>query len=168
LNSDRVVLAEIVRPRGNRGEVLAVSQTDIRGRLENLKEAWIDHDRCVEIENAWPHKEFWVLKFRGIDTIGQADELRGKDLWVPLSERARLPEGEYFRSDLIGCTVIEAGSGSAIGAVQGWQQYGGSPLMEVNVSGRDVLIPFVEAICRHVDLDRKLILVELPEGLLDL
>jgi ribosomal 30S subunit maturation factor RimM len=50
----------------------------------------------------------------------------------------------------------------------GWQQYGGPPLMELTVEGREVLIPFVSSICRRVDLAARNITVDLPEGLLDL
>jgi 16S rRNA processing protein RimM len=52
--------------------------------------------------------------------------------------------------------------------VEGWQQYGFPLLMEVTVKGREVLIPFVSAICRQVDVAGRRIVVNLPEGLLDL
>ena len=78
------------------------------------------------------------------------------------SERGQLPEGEFFRSDLIGCVVNDEQTGERIGVVRGWQQYGGPPLMEVDVQGREVLIPFVPEICRQVDLAAKTIIVALP------
>jgi 16S rRNA processing protein RimM len=168
---DTVVLAELVRPRGNKGEVLAISQTDVPGRLEALKQAWITgadgQPKAIEIEEVWPHNEYWVLKFAGVDSISAAQEFKGKDLWVPRIERAPLPEGEYFRTDLIGCSVVET-SGATLGKVEGWQQYGGPPLIEIKVRGKEVLIPFVEAICRKVDLENRVIEVDLPEGLLEL
>jgi ribosomal 30S subunit maturation factor RimM len=52
--------------------------------------------------------------------------------------------------------------------VDGWQEYGGPPLMHVRVNGRDVLIPFVKGIYRAVDLEARRITVDLPEGLLEL
>ena len=82
-------------------------------------------------------------------------------------ERGALPEGEYFQSDLLGCYVIDAATGKCLGLVAGWQQYGGPPLMEVRVDGREVLIPFVSSICRQVDLTARTIAVDVPEGLLD-
>lgn len=166
------MVAEIVRPRGNRGELLAVSQTDVPGRLENLKNADVrlaDGSFVpVEIESAWPHKEFWVLKFAGVDSISAAEQLRGSDLCVAPEERGRLLEGEYFQSDLIDCAVIDSSTGQAIGTVRGWQQYGGPPLMEVDCAGREVLIPFVPAICKEVDLNGRKIIADLPQGLLEL
>jgi 16S rRNA processing protein RimM len=87
---------------------------------------------------------------------------------VSLPHRGTLPQGDFFQADLIGCAVIDAATDQRLGAVAGWQQYGGPPLMEVSVDGREVLIPFVTSICRDVDLAARTITVELPEGLLDL
>lgn len=171
-NPDQVVVAELVRPRGNKGEVLAISQTDVPGRLESLKAACVTgrdgRVRQVSIEQAWEHKEHWVLKFAGVDSISAAEEFSGLDLWVERTERGQLPEGEYFRTDLVGFSVVLAGTGAEIGRLTGWQQYGGAPLLEVEAPGRAVLIPFVESICRKVDVAGRTIEVDPPEGLLEL
>jgi len=152
--------------------VLAVSQTDVPGRLEGLHRATVrlrdGSLAAVELQSAWAHKDLWVLKFSGIDSIDAAERFRGGELCVALEERGQLPEGEYFQSDLIGCEVIEGGSLRVLGTVGGWQQFGGSPLLEVRVDGRDVLIPFVPEICREVDVAGKKIVVDLPEGLLEI
>jgi 16S rRNA processing protein RimM len=168
----RVVVAEILRPRGNRGELLVRSQTDVPGRLKQLERAQArladGADVPVEITEAWIHDGNWVLKFAGVDSISDAEQFRGADLWVAAGERGSLPEGEFFESDLIGCAVLDAASGAELGKVGGWQACGGPPLMEMKMDGREVLIPFVPAICRDVDLAARTIRVELPEGLLDL
>jgi 16S rRNA processing protein RimM len=172
MDRSRVVVAEILRPRGNRGELLAISQSDVPGRIENLKRAVSrlsdGSDVPVELENAWQHGDKWVLKLAGVDSISAADRFRGADLWLPPSERASLPEGEFFQTDLIGCEVRDGATGEVLGVVDRWQQYGGPPLLGMQVDGREVLIPFVAPICRAVDLETKTILVDLPEGLLDL
>lgn len=171
MDRDRVILADILRPRGNRGEVLARSQTDVPGRLESLKEATVrfpnGQDGKVVILEAWEHRGDWVLKFEGVDSIGAAEHFAGAELWVPFSERAKLPEGEYFQADLIGC-VVQDEVGTVLGTVDGWQEYGGPPLMEVKADGRELLIPFVKGIYRNVDVEGRRITVEVPEGLLEL
>jgi 16S rRNA processing protein RimM len=174
MDRDRVVLADILRPRGNRGEVLARSQTDVPGRLETLGHANVrfadGRDSKVEVSEAWAHKGDWVLKFKGVDSIEDAERFAGAELWVPLSDRAKLPEGEYFQADLIGCTVLDE-AGNTLGTVEGWHEYGGPPLMEVRRDSnreRDVLIPFVKGIYREVDMDARRITVQVPDGLLDL
>ena len=172
MDRSRVVVAEVLRARGNRGEVLARSQTDVPGRFKALTEAWLHlpdgSDKQVKIESAWEHKSDWVLKFAGVDSIGDADLLRGADVWVKPEKRAALADGEYYRSDLIGCRLVDGRSGELVGIVEGWQQHGGAPLLEVSHAGREVLVPFVPELCRRVDLEARLVTVDLPEGLLEL
>ena len=172
MDTGRVVIADIFRARGIRGEVLAKSQTDVPGRFQNLKGAQVrlanGSDLPLELESAWEHKGDWVLKFRGVDSIEAAERLRGAELWIPPEARGQLAEGAYFQSDLLGCQIVDKVTGKVLGVVAGWQQYGGPPLLEVKREGGEVLIPFVSAICREIDLSARLIWVELPEGLLDL
>ena len=171
MDRSRVVLAEIFRPRGVRGELIARSLTDVPGRLEALKKANVrlasGADREVVLENVWEHKGDWVVKFAGVDSMNAADEFRAADLWVPANERAALPDGEYYQSDLIGCEVVDRNNGRPIGIVEGWQQYGGPPLMEVKFGGRELLIPFLSCECQ-VDLGARVIRMSVPEGLLEL
>jgi 16S rRNA processing protein RimM len=172
LDPNRIVVAEILRSRGNRGEVLAVSQTDVPGRLEALKRASVQladgSDVTVEIQEAWPHGDHWVLKFAGCDSIADAQRFRGADLWVSRDERGQLGEGQYFRSDLMGCAVYDSATAEEIGKVIGFEQYGGPLLLSVAAGNREVLIPFVPEICAKVDPERKTIGVTLPDGLLEL
>src|SRR5436190_3728622 len=111
MDRERVVVAEIIRPRGNQGEVLAISQSDVPGRLESLTKAMVrladNSDLPVEIEAAWQHNGGWVLRFRGVDSIGAAEQFRKTELWVPFAERACLPNGAFFQSDLIGCEIYD-------------------------------------------------------------
>jgi 16S rRNA processing protein RimM len=171
MDRDRVAVADVLRPRGNCGEVLAKSQTDVPGRLENLKCAMArladGSDVAVEIAQAWVHKSNWVLKFSGIDSMDAAERFRHAEIWLPSSDRGVLPEGEFFQSDIIGSAVVDS-AGELLGFVEAVQQYGGPPLMQLRLEGREVLIPFVNAICREVDLTSKTITVDLPQGLLEL
>jgi 16S rRNA processing protein RimM len=169
--SQRVVVAEILKPRGLRGELIARSQTDIPGRLETLRQAHAHltngEDVAVELTEAWPHKNDWVLKFAGVDSIERADQFRGAEVWVPLEERSELPGGEFFQSDLVGLPVMDAMNSKPLGVVEDVQQYGGPPLLVLRYEGREVLIPFVPEIC-EVDLAAKVIRATLPDGLLEL
>ncbi|HEX7362872.1 MAG TPA: ribosome maturation factor RimM [Bryobacteraceae bacterium] len=171
MQPERVVIAEILRPRGNQGEVLARSQTDVPGRLEHLKSATAQlaggADVPVEIAAAWRHKGDWVLKFSGVDSIDAAERFRGADLWVPFANRGTLAEGDFFQWDLIGCEVLNSATGERVGKIKGWQRHGAAPLMEVESGKREWLIPFVSAFC-DVDLAARTIRIEIPEGLLEL
>ena len=121
----------------------------------------------LEVENAWRHGDRVVFKFRGVDSISDAEKLSGADVAIPREERAVLPDGEYFQTDLVGCAVVTRG-GEAVGTVEGWQEYGGPPLLEVNAGGKQVLIPFARSICVEIDVAARRIVVDLPEGLTEL
>lgn len=172
MSTERVVIAEILRSRGNRGEVLAESTTDVPGRLEGLKQVNVRRADGMELtldaEQVWRHGEQWVFKFAGVDSIDAADALRGAEVWISKLERGELPAGEYFRSDLLGCLVWDEATGRDLGTVTGFEQYGGPLLLEVKMEGREVLIPFVPEICRTVDVQARRIGAAVPDGLLDL
>jgi len=139
--------------------------------MENLKRAHArladGSDIAVEIDEVWPHGGNWILKFAGVDSIAAAERFRGADLWIPESERGALPEGDFFESDLIGCQVVDKATGRSLGEVEGFEHYGGAPLIALTVDRRPVLVPFVNSLCQ-VDLAARTIVVDVPEGLLDL
>ncbi len=148
---------------GNKGELAAVPFTN---RPERLK-CVIVNNRPLDVEHTWTHGDQLIFKFRGVDTISQAERLRGAEVFIPIAERAEIPEGEYYQSDLIGCEVVGA-DGRILGIVEGWQETGATPLVEVRTSqGKELLIPFAKSIFTRIDVDQKRIEVNLPEGLED-
>jgi 16S rRNA processing protein RimM len=146
---------------GNKGELSAVPFTSSPERLRSV----IVNDVPLDVEHTWTHGDRLIFKFRGVDTISEAERLRGADVLIPIAERAEIPEGEYYQSDLVGCEVAGA-DGRVIGIVEGWQETGGTPLIEVRKpDGRELLVPFAKSIFARIDLDKKRIEVNLPEGL---
>ena len=159
----------LARPRGNKGEVTAVSLSSKPERFSGLASAYLFgvgepfEREAIEIERVWDHHGTLVFKFKGVDSISDAEKLRGAEVRVPATERVALEPGEFFHSDLIGCEVRERVSGRSVGIVTGWEEYGGPALLEID-DGR-VLVPFVKAICVDIRPREHLVLVDLPEGL---
>lgn len=164
-NDDWVAVALLGRPRGNRGEVTAISLSSKPERFARLRQVRLEgaESSSHEIEEVWEHSGELVFKFRGVDSISDAEKLRGAEVRIPRAERVQLDPGEYFHSDLIGCEVRELASGRVVGKVTNFEEYGGPPLLEID--GGRVLIPFVKAICVDIRPAEKLIQVEFPEGL---
>ena len=165
-----VTIALLGKARGNRGEVTAVVLSSRPERYQDLQEVFLFGSNLPpsgekrEIEEAWFHLQTLVFKFRGIDTISDAETLYGTEVRVPASQRIALDDGEYFESDLIGCDVIDKRTGDSLGKVSAWDDAGGSGLLVVG----DLLIPFARSICVEIDPAAKRIAVKLPEGLKDL
>jgi 16S rRNA processing protein RimM len=167
LSSGWVAVAVLGRPRGNRGELTGESLSSKPERFARLKEVRLMGDGAAyQVEEVWEHAGGLVFKFQGVDSISDAEKLRGAEVQVPKSERVDLEPGEYFHSDIIGCEVRDRLSGRVIGHVTNFEEYGGPPLIEID--GGRMLIPFVKAICVDIRPDSKLIQVDLPEGLEDL
>jgi 16S rRNA processing protein RimM len=165
---DWVSVAVLGRPRGNRGELTAESLSSRPERFARLKQVRLlpadaAEPRMGDVEEVWEHQGALIFKFAGVDSISDAEKLRGTEVQVPLSERIELESGEYFQTDLIGCEVRDRASGRIIGKVTAFEEYGGPPLLEID--GGRLSIPFVKAICVEIRPAGKLILADLPEGL---
>lgn len=166
---NRVTLGRIIRPRGIKGEViLEGSDRDPREFLAFHRLAIHPGDQPVTVEHAFRHDGRIVLKLQGVNSIEEAERLRGRDLTLPEEDRPPAPDGEFYFSDLIGCMVIEQPTGVELGRVEDCLDYGGPVLLQVMQGDRELLIPFVDAIYRKVDIAERRIEVVLPEGLLDL
>jgi 16S rRNA processing protein RimM len=170
-----VTLAKILRPRGLRGEVAAEILTDFPERLPKLREVWLADGRSaprrVRVQRCWlsPGRGGKVIfHFAEVDSIEAADTLRGLEVQVPIEQRAQLDAGSYFVSDLVGCEVWEAGAASALGCVRDVQFPGSAPLLAIDTSEGEVLVPLAAEFCVHIDVKAKRIDVTLPEGLRDL
>jgi 16S rRNA processing protein RimM len=159
------------KTQGRRGEVAVELHSDVPDRFEvGLRLFALAQDasrRELQIEEAWPHKGDLVLKFAGVDSISEAETLIGCELQVPRGERAQLEPGWSYVSDLIGCTVFDAGR--EIGRIEDVQfGTGEAPLLIVGKGSKRSEIPYAEAYLKSVDLEHKQIQMQLPEGMLDL
>ena len=165
-------MGRILRERGRIGELTAEIYSSQPGRAEKLKKVVLrlgGLERPSEVESLWHHNGRPVFKFFGIDSISEAQLWRGADLLAPESERARPEPGEYSYADLIGCAMVTFGSGVPVGVVRGVEEYGGRPVLRVEKSaGGEMLVPFASAICREIEVARKIIRAELPDGLAEL
>lgn len=187
---DFFAIAKIVRARGFKGEVIADVLTDFPGRFTDADDdrdqifgIWPTGEiRPVEIESAWFQKERVVLKLAGCDTEEAAESHRGVVLAVTREQLAELPADTWYQADLVGCDVL---SGNVrIGSVERVEEYGAAPLLVVktetggqgpgarrqgsDTSSREVLIPLTLSICKEIDVERKRITIDPPEGLLEL
>jgi 16S rRNA processing protein RimM len=165
MDDEWVTVAVLGRARGIRGEVTAFALSKPE-RYASLREVFLFPEGSRrEVESAWFHDNRLILKFRGVDSMSDAEELSGCEVRVPRAERMRLEPGEYFESDLIGCEVIERDGGASLGQVTALQDGGSSGVLEVDGT---LLIPFVRAICVAIQPEDRRIIVDLPAGLKEL
>jgi len=170
LSEDLVAIARIARPRGLRGECVADILTDFPERFAETGDVVAvladGSRRPLILEDARFQKDRVHLKFSQVDDLDGAEELRGAEICVPETETVELEEGEFFDWELVGCRVETVG-GEPIGTVRELMKTGGTEILVVDGKSKEFLIPFAESICTDVDVERKLIVVDPPEGLLD-
>jgi 16S rRNA processing protein RimM len=169
---DLIVIARVARTRGLRGEVVADLLTDFPERFDEVAEvvavAPDTSRRSLQIEECWFHGNRLVLKFAGLDSIDEAKELAGYQLAIPASERIDLPADQFYEWELAGCRV-ERVDGRLIGTAREVMHTGGVEiLVVVDDAEREFLIPMARDICVEIDVARKFIRVDPPEGLLEL
>ena len=153
---------------GTRGEFAAIPLSDHPERFEQLGRVFLfgaGPSGEFEVEAARWASGSLLLKFRGVDSISDAEPWRGAEVRIPRSERLALEDGEFYLSDLVGCDVVERKTGESLGPVTALEDGGSSGVLRV---GSDLLIPFVRAICVEIDTEGRRIEVDLPEGLKDL
>ena len=175
-----VTLARILRPWGRRGEVAAEILTDFPRRLTELREAWLADGRGAPrpatIISCRIHLGQAIFHFEGVQTISEAEALRGLEVQIPIDERVTLGSGRYYITDLIGCQIWEEGAKVALGVVRDVQRAGeenrrGLPeswTLVVDSAAGELLIPLAAEICTRIDTAARRIDVRLPEGLREL
>jgi 16S rRNA processing protein RimM len=174
-DAEFVTLARVVKTQGRRGEVAVEVHSDVPDRLHVALRVFALAEggsrRELLIEDAWPHKDWLVLKFAGVDSISDAEALVGSELQVPRSERAALESGTAYVSDLVGCAVLDCrrdNRGREIGVVKDVRFGAGeAPLLVVGAGKTEYEIPYAQEFLKQVDLEHKRIEMNLPEGLLE-
>jgi 16S rRNA processing protein RimM len=172
-SSDSLIsIARAVRTRGLKGEIVAELLTDFPERFEGLDRLIASSPagqrRSVELEGFWFQKDRIILKFAGVDSIEAAQELIGYEFCIPETDRVPLSEDEYYDFELEGCLVRDSG-GREIGKVQRVLKTGAAEILEIATeNGSTVLVPLAESIVTDIDVPAKQIVIDPPEGLLEL
>ena len=176
-----VLLARLVRPHGRRGGIVAELFTDFPERFHQRPRLFLippervgTRPREVHLENFWFLRSRIVFKFQGVDTINDAEALRGYDVAIPAAERAPLEPGSVYISDLIGCRVFDLNrDGAEAGEIVDVDRASSSTellvLQAPGAAGSDseLLIPFVRDYLVRIDLPERRIEMRLPHGLLE-
>jgi 16S rRNA processing protein RimM len=193
-----ITLARVVKTQGRHGEVAVEVHSDVPDRFavgmklfallskksaqgqKRIAESGVPESKPVmevervevKIDDLWPHKGLLVLKFAGVDSISDAEALIGSELQVPHSDRAELEQSWTYVSDLIGCTVLD--HGREIGCIEDVQFGAGEAPLLIVVSadeGGEVTtydVPYAEAYLHGVNIARKEVRMNLPDGMLEI
>lgn len=169
----RIAVGIIRKAHGVRGEASVEPWTDSADRFDDLAAVTLvspdeRETRDVTIETTRVHAGRALVKFSGIDTPEDVQQLQSWTIEIPEAQARPLDEDEYFLHDLIGLTLFDA-TGANRGVVTDVLEGGGGLLLVVTKGdGRKFELPFAAALCTAIDIASKRMTVEIPEGLDDL
>ena len=168
---DLALVGRIARAHGIRGQVIVNPETDFpRERFQLGAELFLKGSggavESVSITSVRFQHDRPVIGLRGVDDMNAALKLAGAELRVPAETLASLPRGTFYRHDLVGCVVLTR-DGGRVGVVKEIEGPMERSRLVVETAGGDVLIPMAEAICTTIDPAAKRIVIDPPEGLLE-
>ena len=120
--------------------------------------------RDYEINWVKPHSKVDLLSLKGIETRDQAQALIGSELFIEKAQLPHLDEGNYYWFDLIGLEVFSTDNNYP-GRLHSIIQTGSNDVYVVKKDENEILIPALESVVHAIDLEKKRMRVELPEGL---
>jgi len=168
---DCFYLGKIVKKYSFKGEVLIKLDTDEPELYENLEVLFIDlRSNLIPffIESSQLHKsELLRVKFEEVDTEQDADSILKCDVYLPLEVLPKLEGDKFYFHEVIGFKVEDINFGN-VGIVKSINDTSSQALFEIDRNGTEILIPMNDDFIKKVDKTKKLILVETPEGLIDL
>ncbi|RZN84217.1 MAG: 16S rRNA processing protein RimM [Winogradskyella sp.] len=168
---DCFYLGKIVKKYSFKGEVLAKLDTDEPDLYDNLDALFIDlRGNLVPffIESSQLHKsDLLRLNFEDVDTEADADALLKCDLYLPLDLLPKLEGNKFYFHEVIGFIMKDENFGK-VGTITGINDSTSQALFEVDRNGIEILIPMNDKFIINVDRDNKIVVVNTPEGLIDL
>jgi 16S rRNA processing protein RimM len=165
------LVGRIARAHGIRGQVIVNPETDFpESRFQPGAVLQVRRNgslQALRVTTCRFHRGRPIIGLEGVETMNDAEELAGLELRVPAGELEPLPPGTFYRHDLVGCQVETAG-GDAVGEVSAVEGEMGTSRLVVRSPRGEVLVPLAEAICVNIDTGARRIVIDPPEGLLDL
>jgi 16S rRNA processing protein RimM len=167
---DMALVGRIARAHGLRGQVIVNLETDFpEARFQPGAELFVERAgiQKLRLTTVRFQGDRPVVGIDGVETMSEAETLAGHELRIPIEWLAPLPADTFYRHQLIGCRV-ETAAGDPVGIVGDVEgTFSGSRLV---IAGRrgEIQVPLANEICTTIDVQSKRIVIEPPEGLLDL
>ena len=161
-----LVIGQIGKAHGVRGEVRVIPHTDVPERFTWLETIYIGESEPwpVVVERARFHKNFVLLKLAGYENREQIERLRGQWIQVPESEAIPLAEGEYFLYQLIGLQVFQD-TGRLLGELVDVIETQANNVFVVQTETDQLLLPDTEEVVLTIDFENGRMTVHLLPGL---
>ena len=168
---DCFYLGKIVRKHSFRGEVVIKLDTDEPELYQEMESIFVDLGNNLVpffIQKSLLQKGNQLrVRFEGIEKEEDADAILKSDVYLPISLLPKLEGDKFYYHEVIGFTVIDTNYGE-VGKLVNINDKAAQPLFEIERDDKEIFIPMIDDFIKKVDREKNTILVETPEGLIEL
>jgi len=168
---DCFFVGKIVKKYSFKGELLVKLDTDQPEQFLEMESVFVEkHKNLIPffIESLSLHKSALLrIKFEEITTETEANALLGTELYLPLDLLPILSGNKFYYHEIVGFKAVDVNFGP-LGIITGINDATAQHLFEIDHNGKEVLIPVNDDIIKNVDRNAKTILLDAPEGLIEL
>lgn len=159
---------KIVGTHGVRGMVRVQPWCDDGEFLTQFKAIYTDKDgeNKIKVISAKPHGNVVLMSLAGVNSIEDAERLRGTVIYIKRSD-VKLPEGRYFISDLLGCTVIDADTRDTLGILADVTETGANDVWHIKKEDKEYLVPAIEEVIVSVQPEKESVVIRPLKGIFD-
>lgn len=167
MKKDFLEIGKIVGTHGVRGMIRIQPWSDNGDFLTKFKNFYLENGKTkIEMDKITPHGNVVISAIKGVNTIEDAEKLRNQILYIKRSD-ARLPEGRYFVSEIIGSKVIDAETDEQIGTLTDVSQTGANDVWHIKKGEKEYLVPAIPDVVIDVDIDNDVVKIKLLKGIFD-
>ena len=168
---DLILIGHVIRPHGLTGLLRIVSYAQSKETFLEAGSVFLKtgqdelHER--KVVSIRPHRSIFLLKLSGLNSIDQAEALRGAGILVRKDSLAEKDEDEFFWYELLGLDVYLE-TGQYLGILKEIFPTGSNDVYVVENQGKEFLIPAIHQVVEEIDIPRKRMIISPVKGLLDL
>ena len=160
-------IGKFVGTHGVRGMVRIQPWSDDGEFLTQFKKFYLENGKTkIEMSKITPHGNVVIAQVKGIDTIEDAEKLREKVLYIKRDD-ARLPEGRYFISEIIGSQVFDADTNVLLGTLSDVSPTGANDVWHIKNCDKEYLVPAIPDVIVSVDINTNTIKIRPLKGIFD-
>lgn len=160
---------KIVGTHGVHGEVRVNPWCDSIEFLTQFKTFYLDDkgNKKISAISCRPNKNVAIIKIRGVDTIEMAEIYRNQVIYIKRKD-AKIENGSYFITDLLGCKVVDFNNNSLeYGVINDVFKTGANDVWSIKKDNKEYLIPVIKDVVKRVDLENEIIEIQPLEGIFD-
>ena len=168
---DCLYLGKIAKKFSFKGEVLIYLDTDEPELYENMESVFVEFNKNLVpffIENSSLHKnDFLRVRFEDVDSEAEADKIIGLAIYLPLSMLPKLSGNKFYFHEVIGFEIEDKRLG-VFGKIISINDSSSQPLFEVVNGSVEILVPMIDQFLVKIDRENKKVIMDLPEGLVEM